>query len=67
MSITKNIRAAREEAGLTQVEAARQLGVTNVYLNYCESLINDQSPSLPLLRRMAGVYETTVSHLTEGE
>lgn len=67
MSIAQNIRTARDKKGLSQVDAARELYVTNVHLCNCESSSHDQEPSLPLLKRMAILYGTTLSELLKGE
>ena len=65
-NIPENIRAARLAAGIdNQSEAARQLDITNVHL--CNLEADASAPSLDLLRRMAKLYKTTVSQLTEGE
>ena len=54
MKLHERLKQAREESGLTQVQAAERLGVTNVYLCYVEA--GTHEPSLKLLRTMAKTY-----------
>lgn len=49
-----SIKAARVNAGLTQKEAAKQLGISNATLSKYES--NEKSISLQMLDKMADLY-----------
>jgi transcriptional regulator with XRE-family HTH domain len=55
------IRAARRAAGLTQKQLAEELGVEPITVSRWERDVT--SPSLPRLRRIAELTETTVSDL----
>lgn len=55
------IRAARRGAGLTQARLAAALGVEPITVSRWERGVT--SPSLPRLRRIAELTETTVSDL----
>ena len=55
------LRAARRAAGLTQKELGEALGVEAVTVSRWERGVT--SPSLPRLRRIAELTETTVSDL----
>lgn len=41
VSVAKEIKEARTKAGLTQVELARRLSVTQGYISQCESGLKD--------------------------
>lgn len=55
------MRAARRAAGLTQKQLAEALGVEPITVSRWERDVT--SPSLPRLRRIAELTETTVSDL----
>jgi transcriptional regulator with XRE-family HTH domain len=55
------LRAARRGAGLTQKQLAEALGVEPITVSRWERGVT--SPSLPRLRRIAELTETTVSDL----
>ena len=55
------LRTARRSAGLTQKELAEQLGVESITVSRWERGVT--TPSLPRLRRIAELTETTVSDL----
>jgi transcriptional regulator with XRE-family HTH domain len=55
------VRAARRAAGLTQKQLAESLGVEPITVSRWERDVT--SPSLPRLRRIAELTETTVSDL----
>lgn len=55
------VRAARRAAGLTQKQLAEALGVEPITVSRWERDVT--SPSLPRLRRIAELTETTVSDL----
>lgn len=50
----KTAKYVRESKGLTQTEAARQLGITNVHLSNIEN--NKASPSLELIEKFRKVW-----------
>ena len=55
------LRIARRSVGLTQKQLAEQLGVESITVSRWERGVT--SPSLPRLRRIAELTETTVSDL----
>jgi len=55
------LRTARRSAGLTQKQLAEALGVESITVSRWERGVT--SPSLPRLRRIAEIAETTVSDL----
>lgn len=55
------MRTARRSAGLTQKQLAEALGVEPITVSRWERSVT--SPSLPRLRRIAEITETTVSDL----
>ena len=55
------LRTARRTAGLTQKQLAEQLGVESITVSRWERGVT--TPSLPRLRRIAELTETTVSDL----
>jgi transcriptional regulator with XRE-family HTH domain len=55
------LRTARRAAGLTQKQLAEQLEVESITVSRWERGVT--SPSLPRLRRIAEITETTVSDL----
>ena len=55
------LRTARRSAGLTQKQLAERLGVEPITVSRWEREVT--TPSLPRLRRIAEVTETTVSDL----
>ena len=55
------LRTARRSAGLTQKQLAEQLGVESITVSRWERGVT--TPSLPRLRRIAELTETTVSDL----
>jgi transcriptional regulator with XRE-family HTH domain len=59
--VAARLRAARLGVGLTQKELAHELGVEAITVSRWERGIT--SPSLPRLRRVAELTETTVSDL----
>jgi len=56
-----NLRNAREEKNLTQVEVARKTGIHNKTISNYEN--NVSSPDPETLKLFADVYETTVDYL----
>ena len=59
MGIT--LKAARVNAGLTQQDAARQLGVTVQTLSNYEKY--KRSPSILVAKKMAALYDATLDDL----
>lgn len=57
MTIPKQIRRARENAGLIQRRAAEALDISYVHLCCVEN--GEHKPSLKLLQAMAKLYKTT--------
>lgn len=56
-----NLKSKRKEAGLTQAETARALGVTQVsYSNY---EIGKRNPKPAMLRKMAEFFNCTIDEL----
>ncbi len=57
-----NLRALRQQAGLTQTELAQRLDLTShVFVSQLES--GRKPPSLDLLRRVATVFDTPIDQL----
>lgn len=65
MSIGQRIKAAREHAGITQVELGEKIGVSGVAIMRYEK--GTREPRLEQLQRIAFALETTVSELVEPE
>lgn len=59
--ITNSIRATREAAGMTQAEAARQVGVTRQTLIAIEQ--GKYSPSLELAFQLARLFGVAIDDL----
>jgi transcriptional regulator with XRE-family HTH domain len=59
-----NLYRAREQAGLSQKEAAARAALTRARLDKIES--GEAIPSFDILIRMAGAYSTSVGELVEG-
>ena len=55
------LRLTRKALGISQRDAAKQIGITPVYLCFLEH--DQHEPSLRVLRRIAKVYKTTVGDL----
>jgi DNA-binding XRE family transcriptional regulator len=55
VAIARQIKLAREKAGLTQAELAEALGVTQPMIGRLESLKDKRLPSIELLARVAAV------------
>lgn len=54
---TKTLKQIRKERGLTQKEAARQLGINICYLSRIEN--NERNPSDKLKNKMAKIYKVS--------
>ncbi|MBB6637376.1 helix-turn-helix domain-containing protein [Cohnella thailandensis] len=61
MTLGKRLRERRERFGLTQLDAARELGISNVQLSRYES--DDRKPEPEMLSRFAEFYRTTTDYL----
>jgi DNA-binding XRE family transcriptional regulator len=55
VAIARQIKLAREKAGLTQAELAKALGVTQPMIGRLESLKDKRLPSIELLAKIAAV------------
>lgn len=55
IEIARAIKTARERAGLTQAELAKELGKTQAQIGRLESLRDKRLPSLELLAEIAAV------------
>ncbi len=55
IEIARAIKTAREKAGLTQAELAKELGKTQAQIGRLESLKDKRLPSLELLAEIAAV------------
>lgn len=55
VAIARQIKLAREKAGLTQAELAGALGVTQPMIGRLESLKDKRLPSIELLARIAAI------------
>jgi transcriptional regulator with XRE-family HTH domain len=60
--MSKQIKKLREARGLTQVELAGKVGVTQVYISSLESGVR-KNPSLELLGKLAKALKTNVAEL----
>ncbi|RUS46744.1 helix-turn-helix domain-containing protein [Cohnella sp. AR92] len=61
MTLGKRLRERRERFGKTQLDAARELGISNVQLSRYES--DDRKPEPEMLSRFAEYYRTTTDYL----
>lgn len=61
MSLGNRLRERREKFGKTQLDAAKQLGISNVQLSRYES--DDRKPDPEMLSRFAEYYRTTADYL----
>lgn len=64
MALSNDLKQARKEAGLTMVDAAEQLGITQGSLSRIET--GDTSVSSQRLIDMAGLYGVSPSMLLDG-
>jgi len=55
VAIARQIKLAREKAGLTQAQLAKALGVTQPMIGRLESLKDKRLPSIELLAKIAAV------------
>lgn len=61
MSLGARLRERREKFHKTQLDAARELGISNVQLSRYES--DDRKPEPEMLSRFAEFYRTTTDYL----
>lgn len=61
-AIASNIRQARIDAGLTQAEAAKKLGITAQAISNFERGVNNIESSL--LLKMCDIYHKSISEIT---
>ncbi|MBW5447452.1 helix-turn-helix domain-containing protein [Cohnella sp. CFH 77786] len=61
MSLGSRLRERREKLGKTQLDTARDLGISNVQLSRYES--GDRKPDPGMLSRFAEYYNTTADYL----
>lgn len=60
--ITERLIKCRKQMGITKIEAARRIGVSQpAYLRY-ES--GDRTPSIQVIKEIAKVFQTSVDYLT---
>lgn len=59
--LAENLKKAREKTGLTQVEVAKMLGITQVAYSHYES--ERKAPTVFMLRDIAKVLQTTTDEL----
>ena len=64
-NIGKNIKSARVEIGLNQVDAAKILDIDQSYLSYLEN--DKREPTIGLLKKMKKKLNTTYDYLLEGK
>ncbi len=62
-TLGERLRALRLARGLSGVEMARRLGITNVYLCYLEH--DKYDPSISTVARFASVFGVTLSYLLQ--
>ena len=61
MSLGSRLRERREKLGKTQLDTAKDLGISNVQLSRYES--DDRKPDPGMLSRFAEYYKTTADYL----
>lgn len=61
MALGERLKKARNDKGLTQVEVAKKLGVTNGALSGYER--NYRDPDTAILKTMAELYEVSIDYL----
>jgi len=63
MAFSERLRLLREEAGLSQAEIARRIGVDDSAISQWEN--GRRQPNLALAKRLAGVFGVTLDFLVE--
>ncbi|QDQ01164.1 helix-turn-helix transcriptional regulator [Lysinibacillus fusiformis] len=61
MALGERLKEARNKKGLTQIEVAKKLGVTNGALSGYER--NYRDPDTKMLKEMAELYEVSIDYL----
>ncbi|TKI63196.1 helix-turn-helix transcriptional regulator [Lysinibacillus mangiferihumi] len=61
MTLGEKLKKSRNDKGLTQIEAAKKLGVTNGALSGYER--NYRDPDIKMLKQMADLYEVSIDYL----
>lgn len=61
----KRLKQLRIDSGLTQMQAAKLLGISNTALSQYES--GKRTPGMNALSSLAGVYHVPLSYLLKGE
>lgn len=61
MTLGEKLKKSRNDKGLTQIEAAKKLGVTNGALSGYER--NYRDPDINMLKQMAELYEVSIDYL----
>ena len=59
--LNKRLKSTRLSRGLTQVEAAKALGVTQAFLSKLE--LGGAAPNVAMLKRIAKLYDVTETYL----
>lgn len=59
--INNNLKALREEAGITQVDLAKSLNISSDYLSMIERGV--RTPSFNLSKGIADYFNTTVDYI----
>ena len=60
----RRLRERREQAGMTQTDAAARVGISRAYLSALEG--GHSTPGLKTLTRLAELYRTDLGHLHRG-
>lgn len=61
MSLGQRLKNERLNKGMTQTEAAKALGISNVVLNRYEK--NERLPDIETIRKLAGFYNVSCDYL----
>ena len=64
-SLGERLKEAREKKGMTQMQVAKKLGITNGAISCYERKYRD--PDTETLRKLADLYEVNVDWLTGGK
>ena len=59
----ERLKQAREAAGMSQAEVARELGLSQPAYSYIEN--GEKNPSLPVAKRLAVVLHTSLDYLVD--
>lgn len=63
MPLGKKLRNERSKKGITQVEAAKDLGISNVVLNRYEK--DERLPDIEMVKELASYYNCSIDFLLE--